>query len=620
MILDRIETPSDLRQLSYSELETLAEELRTYILQTVAKTGGHLAPNLGVVELTLALHLVFNSPHDKIIWDVGHQCYVHKIITGRRKEFSALRQYGGLSGFPKVRESVHDCFETGHSSTSISAALGMALARDLNGDDYSVVAVIGDGALTGGMAYEALNHAGQLGIRLIVVLNDNEMSITKNVGAMAGYLSRLRTDPLYHRSKEEIEEILRRIPNIGPRMVKAVERFKDSVKYLLVSGIIFEELGFTYLGPIDGHNIRLLRQVFERAKMLPGPVLVHVTTKKGKGYPPAERNPDKYHGIGPFDLKTGAPYSKGTAPTYTQVFGECICRLAEKNPRLVAITAAMVDGTGLSDFALRFPKRFFDVGIAEQHAVTLAAGLARSGYHPVVVIYSTFLQRAYDQIVHDVALQELPVVFALDRAGIVGEDGETHQGLFDLSYLRSIPGMIVMAPKDQNELAVMLTNALEYKRPTAIRYPRGNGSNLVFEYRPAYIAPGQGEVLRDGDDLVILAIGPLVYAALEAAEQLEKEDRSVAVINCRFVKPLDEDLIQRWAEKTHLVLTLEENVLAGGFGSAVLELLSTKGFRGEVARMGIPDCFVEHGAPEILRRQYGLDTQGIVDFIKAKGW
>ncbi|HHW40702.1 MAG TPA: 1-deoxy-D-xylulose-5-phosphate synthase [Syntrophomonadaceae bacterium] len=620
MILERIESPSDLRKLSFSELETLAHEIRAYVLQTVAETGGHLAPNLGVVELTIALHLVFNSPRDKIIWDVGHQSYVHKILTGRRKQFSTLRQYGGLSGFPKLRESIHDCFETGHSSTSISAALGMALARDLDRDNFSVVAVIGDGALTGGMAYEALNHAGQLGTRLIVVLNDNEMSITKNVGAMAGYLSRLRTDPLYHRSKEEIEEILRRIPNIGPRMVKAVERFKDSIKYLLVSGIIFEELGFTYLGPIDGHNIKLLHQVFERAKMLSGPVLIHVYTKKGKGYTPAEKNPDKFHGIGPFDLKTGVPYSKGPAPTYTQVFGECICRLAEKNPRLVAITAAMTDGTGLSNFARKFPKRFFDVGIAEQHAVTLAAGLARGGYQPVVVIYSTFLQRAYDQIVHDVALQGLPVVFALDRAGIVGEDGETHQGLFDLSYLRSIPGMIIMTPKDQNELAVMLANALDYKRPTAIRYPRGNGNNLVFEYKPESITPGQGEVLREGKDLAIFGVGPLVYAALEAAEQLEKDNCSVAVINCRFVKPLDEDLILKWAEKTGRVLTLEENVLAGGFGSAVLEFLTERGFRGEVARIGIPDCFVEHGAPDLLRRHYGLDAQGIVDFVKAKGW
>lgn len=620
MILERVDSPADLRKLSYSELETLAEEIREYILQTVARTGGHLAPNLGVVELTIALHLAFDSPRDKIIWDVGHQCYVHKILTGRRDRFSSLRQYGGLSGFPKLRESVHDCFETGHSSTSISAALGMALARDLSGEDFSVIAVIGDGALTGGMAYEALNHAGQLGTRLIVVLNDNEMSIAKNVGAMAEYLSRLRTDPLYYRSKEEIEEVLRRIPNIGPRIVRAVERFKDSVKYLLVSGIIFEELGFTYLGPIDGHNIKLLRRVFERAKMLNGPVLIHVNTKKGKGYAPAERNPDKYHGIGPFDLKTGTPYSKGKAPTYTQVFGEFICHLAEKNPRLVAITAAMVDGTGLREFAQRFPKRFFDVGIAEQHAVTLAAGLARGGYQPVVVIYSTFLQRAYDQIIHDVALQQLPVVFALDRAGIVGEDGETHQGLFDLSYLRSIPGMIIMVPKDQNELAVMLANALEYKKPTAIRYPRGNGSNLVFEYKPAAIAPGQGEVMREGEDMVILAVGPLVYAALEAAERLEKERRSVAVINCRFVKPLDEGLILKWAEKTQRVITLEENVLAGGFGSAVLELLAAHGFKGEVVRIGIPDCFVEHGAPEILRHKYGLDAEGIIASIKAKGW
>lgn len=421
---------------------------RSYLLEVVSRTGGHLAPNLGVVELSIALHYVFNSPQDKIIWDVGHQSYVHKILTGRREELKTLRQFKGLSGFPKRSESVHDCFETGHSSTSISAALGFALARDLKQEKNSVIAVIGDGALTGGMAYEALNHAGQLGTRLIVILNDNEMSITRNVGAMSGYLSRLRTDPLYHRSKEDVREVLQRIPNIGPKMFKAAERFKDSVKYLLVSGMLFEELGFTYLGPIDGHNLRILNQVLERARLLPGPVLLHVKTIKGKGYPPAEKQPNKFHGIGPFDLKTGKTRPR-RVPTFTEVFGKAVIKIAEDHSEVVAITAAMSEGTGLCEFSRRYPRRFFDVGIAEQHAVTMAAGLAQTGCLPVVAIYSTFLQRAYDQIVHDVALQNLHIIFALDRAGIVGEDGETHQGVFDLSYLRHIPRMTVMAPSDR---------------------------------------------------------------------------------------------------------------------------------------------------------------------------
>lgn len=620
VILGRISEPSDLHSLTFSELEKLAKEIRSFLLKIVSQTGGHLAPNLGVVELAIALHYVFDSPRDKIIWDVGHQCYVHKILTGRRDRMETLRQYKGLSGFPRCSESDHDCFETGHSSTSISAALGFALARDLKGEQHSVLAVIGDGALTGGMAFEALNHAGQLGTRLIVVLNDNEMSISRNVGALAGYLSRLRTDPLYHRSKEEIGEALRRIPNIGPRVVKVVERFKDSFKYLLVNGILFEELGFTYLGPIDGHNLRLLIQVMERAKGLPGPVLVHVSTIKGKGYPPAEKHPNRFHGIGSFDLKTGQPHTAGSAPTFTKVFGETVVRLAQRHPHLVAISAAMAEGTGLRDFADKFPSRFFDVGIAEEHAVTLAAGLAKAGSLPVVAIYSTFLQRAYDQIVHDVARQKLHVIFALDRAGIVGEDGETHQGVFDLSYLRHIPGMIVMAPKDQSELVAMLESAPGYPGPVAIRYPRGAGPLTDVEMDPAILSPGRGEVLREGRDMVIFAIGPLVYHALEAAEMLSGEGKEIAVVNCRFIKPLDENLILEWAQKTKKVLTLEENVLAGGFGSAVLELLMDRGYCGEAARLGVPDCFLEHGEPSILRKDLALDPGGIAGFIRTKGW
>lgn len=619
MFLETIMTPSDLKKLTFDQMERLAQEIRSYLLEVVSRTGGHLAPNLGVVELSIALHYVFNSPQDKIIWDVGHQSYVHKILTGRREELKTLRQFKGLSGFPKRSESVHDCFETGHSSTSISAALGFALARDLKQEKNSVIAVIGDGALTGGMAYEALNHAGQLGTRLIVILNDNEMSITRNVGAMSGYLSRLRTDPLYHRSKEDVREVLQRIPNIGPKMFKAAERFKDSVKYLLVSGMLFEELGFTYLGPIDGHNLRILNQVLERARLLPGPVLLHVKTIKGKGYPPAEKQPNKFHGIGPFDLKTGKTRPR-RVPTFTEVFGKAVIKIAEDHPELVAITAAMSEGTGLCEFSRRYPRRFFDVGIAEQHAVTMAAGLAQTGCLPVVAIYSTFLQRAYDQIVHDVALQNLHIIFALDRAGIVGEDGETHQGVFDLSYLRHIPRMTVMAPRDQSELVAMLKSSLKYSGPIAIRYPRGSGPQEEVDYRLPVLPFGRGELLREGEDLVILAVGPLVYQALEAAEQLSMKGKEAAVINCRFVKPLDEELILEWSNRTKKVITIEENVIAGGFGSAVLELLADRGFNGEAARMGISDSFLGHGAPDLLCRSIGLDAAGIIDLIKSKGW
>jgi 1-deoxy-D-xylulose-5-phosphate synthase len=619
VFLETIMTPSDLKKLTFDQMERLAQEIRSYLLEVVSRTGGHLAPNLGVVELSIALHYVFNSPQDKIIWDVGHQSYVHKILTGRREELKTLRQFKGLSGFPKRSESVHDCFETGHSSTSISAALGFALARDLKQEKNSVIAVIGDGALTGGMAYEALNHAGQLGTRLIVILNDNEMSITRNVGAMSGYLSRLRTDPLYHRSKEDVREVLQRIPNIGPKMFKAAERFKDSVKYLLVSGMLFEELGFTYLGPIDGHNLRILNQVLERARLLPGPVLLHVKTIKGKGYPPAEKQPNKFHGIGPFDLKTGKTRPR-RVPTFTEVFGKAVIKIAEDHPEVVAITAAMSEGTGLCEFSRRYPRRFFDVGIAEQHAVTMAAGLAQTGCLPVVAIYSTFLQRAYDQIVHDVALQNLHIIFALDRAGIVGEDGETHQGVFDLSYLRHIPRMTVMAPRDQSELVAMLKSSLKYSGPIAIRYPRGSGPQEEVDYRLPVLPFGRGELLREGEDLVILAVGPLVYQALEAAEQLSMKGKEAAVINCRFVKPLDEELILEWSNRTKKVITIEENVIAGGFGSAVLELLADRGFNGEAARMGIPDSFLGHGAPDLLCRSIGLDAAGIIDLIKSKGW
>jgi 1-deoxy-D-xylulose-5-phosphate synthase len=620
LILETINTPLDIKKLTLKEMETLAQEIRAYLLDVVSQNGGHLAPNLGVVELTIALHYVFNSPEDKIVWDVGHQSYVHKILTGRREELKTLRQFKGLSGFPKRCESVHDCFDTGHSSTSISAALGLAMARDLKKEKHSVLAVIGDGALTGGMAYEALNHAGQLGTRLIVVLNDNEMSITRNVGAMSAYLSRLRTDPFYYRSKEEIRGAVQRIPNIGKRMFKAAERFKGSVKYLLVPGMLFEELGFTYLGPIDGHNLLMLDQVLERARLVTGPVLVHVNTIKGKGYPPAEKYPNKFHGIGPFDLETGKSHRSKSEPTFTEVFGKTVLQIAEKHPEVVTITAAMTDGTGLCEFGRRYPERFFDVGIAEQHAVTLAAGLAQSGCLPIVAIYSTFLQRAYDQIVHDVALQNMHLIFALDRAGIVGEDGETHQGVFDLSYLRHIPGMTVMVPKDQSELAAMLRSSINYLGPVAIRYPRGAGPQLEVDYHLPELPLGRGELLRQGNDLTILAVGPLNYQALKAAEMLSEKGIEAAVINCRFVKPLDKELILEWSDRTKRVITIEENVISGGFGSAVLELLSEHGYKGDVTRMGVPDCFLTHGKSDILRRDIGLDAEGIIDLIKRKGW
>ncbi|MBC7325328.1 MAG: 1-deoxy-D-xylulose-5-phosphate synthase, partial [Moorella sp. (in: Bacteria)] len=519
-LLEQIKEPADLKRLGNHDLEVLAGEIRRELVGTVARTGGHLAPNLGVVELTLALHSVFDLPRDKIIWDVGHQCYVHKLLTGRRQQFNTLRQFGGLSGFPKRAESPYDAFNTGHSSTSISAALGMALARDLKGENYQVVAVIGDGALTGGMAFEAMNHAGHLKTNLVVILNDNEMAISSPVGGLADYLSRLRTDPMYSRSKEELENLLNRLPHVGPRLLKIIDRMKDSFKYLVVPGMFFEELGFTYLGPIEGHNLARLREVLQRARNTRGPVLVHVVTTKGKGYRPAENNPGSFHGVGPFEPETGIPINPGGPPSYTSVFGAELVRQGKKNNRLVAITAAMPDGTGLIPFARRFPKRFYDVGIAEQHALTLAAGLAAAGLKPVVAIYSTFLQRAIDQVIHDIALMGLPVVLAIDRAGLVGEDGETHQGLFDLALLRCIPGMVIMAPKDEQELRHMLVTALQYNGPAALRYPRGAGVGVPLTGTAQPLPVGKGEVLRQGRDVAILALGPLAYAAMTAAEQL----------------------------------------------------------------------------------------------------
>ena len=616
--LEKINSPKDLRELSATQLEELAQELREVIISTVAKNGGHLASNLGVVELTLALHRVFNTPQDKIIWDVGHQCYVHKIITGRREQFNSLRSHKGLSGFPRRDESEHDAFGVGHSSTSISAALGLVLAREIKKEKYCVTAVIGDGAMTGGMAFEALNHAGQLKKDLIVILNDNKMSIGTNVGAMSGYFNRLRTDPKYSWSKSEIENILLHIPSIGPKIAKAAGRIKDSFKYLVVPGMLFEELGFTYLGPIDGHNMLSIQNTLEQAKHLGGPVLVHVVTEKGRGYEPAVQKADKFHGIGPFDISSGSILESNEVSTYTEVFGRTILEAAQEDSSIVAITAAMSSGTGLNEFAAQFPERFFDVGIAEQHAVTMAAGLASAGLKPVVAIYSTFLQRAYDQIIHDVCLQNLPVIFAVDRAGIVGDDGPTHHGLFDITYLRGIPNLTVMAPADENELRCMLYTALSLNSPCAIRFPRGVGLGMALDSRALSLPVGKADVQVEGNDITLLALGNGVTAAYKAAQLLKDKGVLAAVINARFIKPLDRECIAYWARRTGILITIEENILAGGFGSAVLELLADMGINGiKTHCMGIGDIFVEHGNQSVLRDKYGLQAEHIASTALA---
>ena len=621
-ILSRIEDPQDLKRLTPAELNELATELRQEILRTVAKNGGHLASSLGTVELTIALHSVFASPRDKIVWDVGHQAYAHKLLTGRREAFATLRQFGGVSGFPKPEESPHDAFAAGHSSTSISAALGLALARDLAGEDHHVVAVIGDGALTGGLAFEGLSQAGHLGTNLLIVLNDNEMSIAPNVGAIPRILrslQQLRMNPNLHRLSREFEERLRRLPGLGSFTAQAVEKLKDALKYLVIPGMFFEELGISYFGPIDGHQIPAMQRAFREAIAHGGPVLVHVLTKKGRGYEPAERNPERFHSVGPFDLATGRP--KGVhVRTFTDVFGQALVELGREDERLVAITAAMREGTGLSGFARCFPDRFFDVGIAESHAVTLAAGLAAGGLRPVVAVYSTFLQRAYDQILHDVCLQHLPVIFALDRAGVVGEDGPTHHGLYDLAYLRHIPGLAVMAPKDERELRRMLRTALAAGVPAAIRYPKAPGEGHLLEEHPEVLPWGRAELLRDGRDVAFLALGPMVRLALAAADRLAAEGVSCAVVNARFVKPLDEELILRLARRTGRMVTVEEAALAGGFGSAVLELLAAHGLAEvQVRCLGFPDRFVEQGPRETLLERHGLSVQGISAAVAALG-
>ncbi len=615
-LLERIDEPEKLHSLSTEELEALAGELRELIVRTVSQTGGHLAPSLGAVELTLALYSVLHLPMDKVVWDVGHQAYAHKILTGRRERFSGLRQWQGITGFPSRAESEYDAFGVGHASTSISAALGMAIARDIKGRGEHIVAVIGDGAMTGGESFEALNHAGDIGTNLIVVLNDNGMSIDFNVGAMSEYLSRIRVTPQYNRAKEDIKGFLRSIPHIGDTMVKTAEYIKEGVKSVLVPGGLFEEMGFTYVGPIDGHNIRLMRDVFSEACMMDGPILVHVRTRKGRGYLPAETEPDKFHGVGKFDAATGAVKKDPSAPaSYTSVFGNALIELAQEMPSITAITAAMPSGTGLKDFGERFPKRFFDVGIAEEHAVTLAAGMAAAGLHPVAAIYSTFAQRAYDQLMHDVCLQNLPVTLCLDRGGLVGEDGPTHHGVFDLSYLRTMPGMTVFVPKDENELRDMLYTAVRMDSPTAIRYPRGAGLGVPLSEGFREIEIGKAEALSEGDDVALLAVGTMVDAAKKAAAMLEEKGVHAAVVNMRFVKPIDTATIDAMATKNKLLVTLEENVLPGGFGSAVAEYMADAGHRTPLLRIGIPDRFVSQGAKLKLLESCGLLPEQIAESI-----
>ncbi|EPR37523.1 1-deoxy-D-xylulose-5-phosphate synthase [Desulfovibrio sp. X2] len=619
-LLDSVALPQGVRDLSVEDLSRLAEEIRALIIDTVSHTGGHLAPGLGVVELTLALYNVFDPQNDRFVWDVGHQAYAHKILTGRRSRFATLRRHGGLSGFPRPEESpLYDHFGVGHSSTSISAALGMAVARDLSGGRNKVLAVIGDGSMTAGLAYEGLNQAGGMERDLIVVLNDNEMSISKNVGALSSFLSRNLSTPWMMRLKKDVEQRLRTFGRIGEELAALARRGEDSFKHFFTPGTLFQSFGFNYLGPIDGHDLREMISVFEQVKELSGPTLVHVLTKKGKGYEPAESNPSYFHGVGCFEPETGkaVKFAGCSLPSYTEVFGRALCELAAREKRIVAITAAMPEGTGLSRFADEFPDRFVDVGICEQHAVTFAAGLAKEGYRPVVAIYSTFLQRSYDQIVHDVCLQNLPVTLCLDRGGLVGEDGATHHGVFDLSYLRHVPNMVVMAPKDEAELRDMLATALAHEGPVAVRYPRGVGVGADISGPMRVLPLGKGELLRDGEDFAdacILAAGSRVHPSLEAAEELEQAaGKKVAVFNARFVKPLDEEAILALAARFPKILTVEENALAGGFGSAVLELLADKGDLSSVRvkRLGLPDHFVEHGTQKELRAETGLDKNGI---------
>lgn len=619
MILEQIKGPENLKNMSPEELCVLAGEIRTFLIEKISHTGGHLASNLGVVELTIALLRTFDLPKDKIIWDVGHQSYTHKILSGRMQEFDELRQYGGLSGFPKRKESPYDAFDTGHSSTSISAGLGIAQGRDILGEDYKVVSVIGDGALTGGMAYEALNNAARMKKNFIIVLNDNKMSISENVGGMSRYLGGLRTGNGYNDLKKNVADTLERIPVVGERMIDRIKRTKNSIKQLFIPGMLFENMGITYLGPVDGHNIPALCKVFKEAQKLDHAVLVHVLTKKGKGYEPAEKNPAAFHGVSPFDIKTGRPVAEKKYPTYTDVFSKKMCQLGETHPELVAVTAAMPDGTGVAAFGKRFPDRFFDVGIAEAHAVTSAAGMAAAGLRPVVAVYSSFLQRGYDQILHDVCIQNLPVIFAVDRAGLVGSDGETHQGIFDYSYLTSIPNMSVAAPKNLWELRAMLDFAMDYKAPFAIRYPRGTAYRGLKEFMQP-ISYGKGEMLYEEEDIALLAVGSMVSTGEHVREKLKEEGYSCTLANARFVKPFDKELVERLAKNHRLIVTMEENVLQGGFGLPVTAYIHEHYPQVKVLNIALPDAYVEHGNVSVLREGLGIDSDSIIRKLKTEGW
>ena len=619
MILEKIKEANDVKQLSLSECEQLAQEIRDFLIRSLSETGGHLASNLGVVELTIALHRFLHFPEDKLVWDVGHQAYTHKILTGRKEQFATLRKTGGLSGFPKRKESDCDAFDTGHSSTSISAGLGLVQARDLKGENYQVVSVIGDGALTGGMAYEALNNAARMKKNFIIVLNDNKMSISENVGGMSRYLNGLRTGSGYNDLKKSVADALDRIPVVGTAMIDKIKRTKNSIKQLFIPGMLFENMGITYLGPVDGHNIQALCKVLREAQKLDHAVLVHVMTKKGKGYRPAEKNPSRFHGVGPFDVGTGEPLSTQEHPSYTDVFSRKICQLGGQYPNLVAVTAAMPDGTGLTAFGKKYPFRFFDVGIAEAHAVTSAAGMAAAGLRPVVAVYSSFLQRGFDQVLHDVCIQNLPVLFAVDRAGLVGSDGETHQGIFDYSYLTCIPNMSVMAPKNLWELRAMLDFAMEYNGPLAIRYPRGEAYRGLREFRQP-IAYGKGEMLYEEKDIALLAVGSMVSTGEHVREKLKKEGYSCSLANGRFVKPVDTELVAHLAGNHGLIVTLEENVLQGGYGLAVTAYIHAHFPHIKVLNVALPDAYVEHGNVSILREGLGIDSDSIIRSMKAGGW
>ncbi len=616
--LEKINSPEDLKKMSKNDLPLLASEIRKIIIDVVSKNGGHLAPSLGTVELAIAIHYVFNAPDDKIIWDVGHQSYAHKLLTGRRERFHTLRQHNGICGFTRMSESPYDAFSTGHSSTSISAGLGIACAKRLKNDNSKVIAVIGDGSMTAGLAYEGLNQAGDINKNILVILNDNDMSIAHNVGAVSSLLSRTFSAKYLQDFKKEVGDFLKSLPKFGDDIYQFAKRSKESFKTFITPGRLFEAFNFEYFGPINGHKLDHLIDILNNVKCLNEPVLLHVTTTKGKGYPPSEKNPVYFHGVGCFDADTGESITEDcTIPTYTHVFGQTLLKMASEDPRIIAVTAAMPEGTGLSDFAHAYPDRFFDVGIAEQHAVTFAAGLATEGLRPVVAIYSTFLQRAYDQILHDVCIEAIPVVFAVDRGGIVGEDGATHNGVFDLSYLRSLPNMVVMAPKDENELRRMLTTAIAYDGPIAIRYPRGTAEGGKLENENVTIPIGKGKVLKKGDDVVIFAIGRSVNEALSAHAMLKEHNISATVVNCRFVKPLDADLIGTLSRKIPRIITIEENVRQGGFGSAVLECLADQEITGfRLKCIGIPDTFVEHGAQEFLRSKYCVDASAIFKAAK----